>query len=129
MLFEETSHSYIFLHKSGSLWKDCFKLFELTETVCQKDDKRFAELLGRFRTGDCTAENFILLQSCQITQNDVTYLLYLEQMLMLISTTMKCLRNHVQDIHYIQFLQKIQFVVKLLLHLLNHVDIMILVVC
>jgi len=97
MLFEQTSHSYTFLHKSGSLWKDCFKLFELTETVCQKDNKRFAELLGRFRTGDCTAEDFILLQSCQITQNDVTYPLHLEQMLMLISTTMKCLRNHVQD--------------------------------
>ena len=36
MLFEQTSNAYASLYNSGGLWKDYFRLFELTETVCQK---------------------------------------------------------------------------------------------
>jgi len=64
MLFEQTSNAYTSLYNSGSLWKYHFRLFELTETVCQKGDKRFAELLERFRTASCTKEDYALLLQC-----------------------------------------------------------------
>ena len=34
------------------LWKNYVKCYELTEIMRQKDDREFAELLNRLRTGD-----------------------------------------------------------------------------
>jgi len=73
MLFEQTFNAYASLYNSGSLWKDCFKLFELTEPVCQKDDARFVELLERLRTASCTTDDYTLLQSHKISLHNATY--------------------------------------------------------
>jgi len=53
--------------------EDCFKLFELSETVHQKDDAWFGELLGRLRTASCTTDDYTLLQSCKISLHNATY--------------------------------------------------------
>lgn len=34
-----------------NLWRDCFKVYELTDIMRQKDDQEFAELLNRLREG------------------------------------------------------------------------------
>ena len=71
MLFELTSNAYAFLYNSGCLWKDCFKLIELTETMHQKDDKRFAELLGWLRTASYTSEDYAALHSRNCTTKPI----------------------------------------------------------
>ena len=60
---------------AGNLWKDHFKMFELTEIMRQKDDKTFAELLNRLRVGKCTVADRQLLATRQLPKNmKVSYL-------------------------------------------------------
>ena len=46
MLFEQSSNAYASLYNSGSLWKDFFKIFELTEIVRQKVTHNLLNCLG-----------------------------------------------------------------------------------
>ena len=39
---------------ASNIWTDNFTMFELTEIMGQKDDKKFAELLNRMREGKHT---------------------------------------------------------------------------
>ena len=50
---------------AGSLWQDCFKLFELSEIVRQKGDPEFAEILSRVRTNKYTAEDITFLKNLE----------------------------------------------------------------
>ena len=43
-----------------------FKIYELTQIMRQKDDKTFAELLNRLRTGHQTQEDIKLLKNTKI---------------------------------------------------------------
>ena len=47
-VFGQPSDAYARLHTigNGSLWEEKFKLMELDEIMCQKDDKEFAMLLN-----------------------------------------------------------------------------------
>lgn len=63
--------SWIFSHSNkdygplaANLWRDNFKLFELTIIMRQKDDKTFAELLNRLREGNQTEQDISLLCHC-----------------------------------------------------------------
>jgi len=47
-----------------------FKLFELTETMHQKDDTNFADLLGRLRVGKQSQDDIIALKAHQTTPDD-----------------------------------------------------------
>lgn len=49
---------------AANLWRDNFKLFELTVIMRQRDDKIFAELLNRKREGNQTEEDMSLLKTC-----------------------------------------------------------------
>lgn len=49
---------------AANLWRDNFKLFELTVIMRQRDDKIFAELLNRIREGNQTEEDMSLLKTC-----------------------------------------------------------------
>ena len=61
------------LHGSGSLWKDEFKMLELTEIMRQRGDTVFAELLCRLRVNRCTDEDLDLLKSRITTPESLTY--------------------------------------------------------
>ena len=52
------------------LWKDFFKLHELTVIVRQVEDPQFAELLSRIRTGDHTTEDVVFIKSLEHTSTD-----------------------------------------------------------
>lgn len=56
-----------------NLWRDNFKLFELTVIMRQRDDTIFAELLNRIRKGNQTEEDFSLKtcvkEECQEISN------------------------------------------------------------
>ena len=49
-----------------NLWKDNFTIFELTEIMRQKDDKKFAQLLNRLRTGAHTKRDVKCLTDTKI---------------------------------------------------------------
>ena len=70
-IFGDPSDDYARLH--GSIWKETFILFELTESMRQKDDQAFAELLKRVRTAECTEDDLSLLQSREVTTNSEDY--------------------------------------------------------
>ena len=67
------SETYASLHKTGSLWKDEFVLFELDEIMRQRDDATFAELLCRVRVAACTENDITLLKSRVVHNGDETY--------------------------------------------------------
>ena len=54
----------------GSMWKSKFFFFELTESMRQRDDLCFSELLGRVRIGTCTSEDYDVLMSRNIEVTD-----------------------------------------------------------
>ena len=70
-VFGLPSDSYARLH--GSLWEENFQMIELTESMRQKEDGQFAELLMRVRTAKCTDSDIALLKSREITTTDPTY--------------------------------------------------------
>ncbi|XP_056001840.1 uncharacterized protein LOC130048804 [Ostrea edulis] len=49
---------------AANLWRDNFKLFELTIIMRQRDDRTFAELLNRLREGNQTEQDISLLCQC-----------------------------------------------------------------
>ena len=72
--------SWIFQDLSGgygplapNLWQENFKIFQLTEIIRQKDDKKFAEILNRLRLGDQNKDDIEVLKTCIIQQNDPKY--------------------------------------------------------
>ena len=54
----------------GSMWKSQFSLFELTQSMRQKDDIGFSELLGRVRLGKCSKTDYDVLMSRNIEDTD-----------------------------------------------------------
>ena len=56
-LLDKVTDSYAQLYKSGSLWQDEFTMFEICETLRQKVEIRFVELLCRMRKAECTSED------------------------------------------------------------------------
>ena len=70
-VFGLPSDSYARLH--GSLWAENFNMMELTESMRQKDDEVFAQLLTRVRTATCTAEDIKLLKTRVISKSDPSY--------------------------------------------------------
>ena len=54
---------------AANLWKDNFKLFELTIIMRQREDKIFAELLNRLREGNQTEQDMNLLKTCIKEEN------------------------------------------------------------
>ena len=70
-IFKEPSDPYAKLY--GSLWTQHFKLVELTESMRQKDDEVFGQLLMRVRTGNCTQEDMSKLDSRIVSEHDPSY--------------------------------------------------------
>ena len=64
-VFEDYKSNYGPL--ASNLWTENFKIYELTQIMRQKDDKTFAELLNRLRTGHQTQEDIKLLKNTKIT--------------------------------------------------------------
>lgn len=64
-------YSYARLH--GSLWEENFHMLELTESMRQKDDQAFAQLLMRVRTANCSQEDIALLKSRVVSKSDASY--------------------------------------------------------
>ena len=58
---------------SPNLWKEHFKMFELTEIMRQKDDHNFAQMLNRLRTNDLTEEDEQTIQSCTVDPETNNY--------------------------------------------------------
>ena len=56
-----------------NLWKDKFKLFELTKIMRQKDDKQFAEALNRLREGIQTAQDVALFKTRCLKKTNPEY--------------------------------------------------------
>ena len=65
-IFEDVDNAYAAL--APNLFQDNFRFFELTEIMRQKDDKRFAEMLNRIRTGSHTANDLVWLQDVKISE-------------------------------------------------------------
>ena len=57
----------------GSLWKNHFKMVELTEIQRQKNDLQFAELLNRLRIGGHTREDIDTLKTRKIEEDSEAY--------------------------------------------------------
>ena len=72
-IYEQVGDPMARLHGSGSIWKDEFCLAELDEIMRQKNDRSFAELLCRVRTGQSTDEDIETLKSREIDVNDPNY--------------------------------------------------------
>ena len=72
-LFSTVSDSYAQLYGSGSLWVDQFQMIELTESMRQRGDSAFSELLCRVRTNDCTSDDIDTLKSREISCDAVNY--------------------------------------------------------
>ena len=72
-IYEQVSDPMARLHGSGSIWKDAFCLAELDEIMRQKNDRSFAELLCRVRTGQSTDEDIETLKSREIDVDDPNY--------------------------------------------------------
>ena len=70
-IFSLPSDHYAKLH--GSLWEENFQLIELTESMRQREDLQFAELLMRVRTASCTEEDITLLKSREVSVTDPQY--------------------------------------------------------
>ncbi|KAI8500028.1 hypothetical protein Bbelb_223450 [Branchiostoma belcheri] len=70
-VFGLPSDSYAKLH--GSLWEENFHMMELTESMRQKEDQNFANLLMRVRTASCTEDDIHLLKSRVISRTDPSY--------------------------------------------------------
>ena len=62
-VFDNVENSYEVFPQH--IWKDKFKLHELTEIVRQQEDPEFAEVLSRVRTGVHTAEDTAILKTIE----------------------------------------------------------------
>ena len=60
-VFEDYRNNYGPL--ATNLWTEHFKIYELTEIMRQKDDKKFAQLLNRLRIGAHTKNDIKILKS------------------------------------------------------------------
>ena len=56
-----------------NIWKELFKMFELTEIMRQRESNEFAALLNRPREGKHTQEGILKLKQRLIQQNDSNY--------------------------------------------------------
>ena len=54
-----------------NIWNENFKIYELTEIMRQKDDKKFAELLNRLHTGAHTRKDIKSLNLTKILNKDL----------------------------------------------------------
>ena len=54
-------------------WVENFKLMELTESMRQKEDQQFAQVLMRVRTASCTQDDITLLKSRIVKKTDTNY--------------------------------------------------------
>ena len=70
-IFSPPDQDYALL--APNLWKENFKLFELTEVMRQKDDQSFAKLLNRLREGKQTEEDNNVLCTRIINSNSSDY--------------------------------------------------------
>ena len=68
-IFEDYRENYGPL--ATNLWNENFKIYELTEIMRQKDDKKFAELLNRLRTGAHTKKDIKSLNLTKILNKDL----------------------------------------------------------
>ena len=59
-IFDNTNHGFGDL--ATNIWNEYFTLFELTEIMRQRDDKKFAELLNRLREGNHTQNDIDMLK-------------------------------------------------------------------
>lgn len=66
-IFEDQSKGIAAL--APNLWKELFKMHELTEIMRQKDDMEFAQLLNRLRENELT-ENDIAILNTRVAQTD-----------------------------------------------------------
>ncbi|XP_066269843.1 uncharacterized protein [Branchiostoma lanceolatum] len=71
-VFSEPSSDYAKLHAKikGSLWVENFRMVELTESMRQKEDLDFANLLMRVRRAACTESDINILKSRVISKAD-----------------------------------------------------------
>ena len=66
-VFEDYRNNYGPL--ATNLWTEHFKIYELTEIMRQKDDKKFAQLLNRLRIGAHTKNDIKILKSTKLKIN------------------------------------------------------------
>jgi hypothetical protein len=59
----------LYFRRCTNLWKELFKMHELTEIMRQKDDMEFAQLLNRLRENELT-ENDIAILNTRVAQTD-----------------------------------------------------------
>ena len=64
-IFEDYSRNYEPL--ATNLWTEYFKIYNLTQIMRQKDDKKFAQLLNRLRTENHTQNDIKILKNTKIT--------------------------------------------------------------
>ena len=64
-IFEDYRNDYGPL--ATNIWTENFKIYELTDIMCQKDDKQFAQLLNRLRIGTHTKNDIKLLKKTKTT--------------------------------------------------------------
>jgi len=55
-----------------NLWEQ-FKFYELTQIMCQKEDKEFSELLNRLRIGQSTKQDIQILKTRIVNRSDPKY--------------------------------------------------------
>ena len=70
-IFEDQSKGISAL--APNLWKELFKVHELTEIMKQKDDIEFAQLLNRLRENELTENDIALLNTRVVTTTDQNY--------------------------------------------------------
>ena len=61
LIYEMIPNPYAALFNFGCLWKDLFKLFELTIVMRQQDDAKFIAMLNRIIIGQLNKENINML--------------------------------------------------------------------
>ena len=54
-IFKNSGKCYTAL--APNVWCDNLKIYSLTEIICQKEEKKFCEILNRLRKGQCTEED------------------------------------------------------------------------
>ena len=64
-IFEDYSRNYEPL--ATNLWTEYFKIYNLTQIMRQKDDKKFTQLLNRLRTGNHTKNDIRTLEHTKMS--------------------------------------------------------------
>ena len=60
-IFKNSGKCYTTL--APNVWCDNFKIYSLTEILCQKEEKKFCEILNRLRKAQCTEEDNRIFES------------------------------------------------------------------